>query len=164
MNELSAETEKMSPEAGNRDLQEAAQGQGYAFCAYCGRKHSEGARFCPGCGKPVVKAAQAGVREDAGWQAPPDTGAAAAATAADTAAANGTENKNDAPSFGFALLGFIIPVVGLVLYLVWREETPLRAGSAGKGALFGVIAGIALSILLPVLSAMIFGNILNSLL
>ena len=53
------------------------------------------------------------------------------------------KSSNDAPNGGFALLGFCIPIVGLILYLVWRDETPLKAKSAGKGALISVIiAGV----------------------
>ena len=36
-------------------------------------------------------------------------------------------------------LGFFIPIVGLILYLVWKDQTPLKAKSAGKGALIGAI-------------------------
>lgn len=46
--------------------------------------------------------------------------------------------ENDAPNMGFAILGFFIPVVGLILYLMWKDQTPLKAKSAGKGALIGV--------------------------
>ncbi len=46
------------------------------------------------------------------------------------------------PSFGWALLGFFIPIVGLILYLVWKNEYPMRARSAGKGALVSVILGV----------------------
>ncbi len=53
----------------------------------------------------------------------------------------------DRPSFGYAVLGFLIPVVGLVLYLVWRADTPRRAASAGKGALLAVVLGVALQLL-----------------
>jgi len=35
--------------------------------------------------------------------------------------------NSDAPSGGYAFLGFLIPIVGLVLYLVWKDEYPLRA-------------------------------------
>ena len=53
----------------------------------------------------------------------------------------------DAPNMGFAVLGFFIPLVGLILYLVWKDSTPLRAKSAGKGALIGFITSIAFSLL-----------------
>jgi uncharacterized membrane protein YvbJ len=47
--------------------------------------------------------------------------------------------QNDKKSFGFALLGFFIPVAGLILYLLWKDTTPLKAKSAGKGALVSTI-------------------------
>ena len=53
----------------------------------------------------------------------------------------------DAPSFGFAVLGFFFPVVGLILYLVWFDRLPYRARSAGKGALVGVISSVVLTII-----------------
>ena len=55
-----------------------------------------------------------------------------------------TVAENDSSSFGWALLGFCIPIVGLILYLVWKDNTPLKAKSAGKGALVAVITGIIL--------------------
>ena len=50
----------------------------------------------------------------------------------------------DAPNTGWAVLGFFIPLVGLILYLVNKDTYPLKAKSAGKGALigFGLIAAI----------------------
>ena len=48
----------------------------------------------------------------------------------------------DRPNAGFAVLGFLIPLVGLILYLVWKGTYPLKAKSCGKGALIGVIAEV----------------------
>ena len=53
----------------------------------------------------------------------------------------------DAPSAGFAVLCFFFPILGLILYLVWREESPLKAKSCGKGALIGVCVEVGFSIL-----------------
>lgn len=44
----------------------------------------------------------------------------------------------DAPNRGFAVLGFFAPLAGLALYLVWKNKTPLKAQSCGKGALAGL--------------------------
>ncbi|MBR7164484.1 MAG: zinc ribbon domain-containing protein [Clostridia bacterium] len=57
----------------------------------------------------------------------------------------------DSSSFGFALLGFLIPVAGLVLYLVWKDTMPLKAKSAGKGALVSAILSVGLSLLVVIL-------------
>lgn len=40
-------------------------------------------------------------------------------------------------------LSFFIPLVGLILYFVWKKEKPLRAGSAGKGFVTLVIVALA---------------------
>jgi hypothetical protein len=53
----------------------------------------------------------------------------------------------DAPAPGFAVLGFFIPVVGLILWLIWKDATPLKARSVGKGALISVIVGAAVTVL-----------------
>ena len=66
--------------------------------------------------------------------------------------------QDDSGSFGWAVLGFFIPIVGLVLYLVWREQKPLSAKKAGMGALVSVIAGIVLSVLWFIIVAVILGS------
>ena len=66
----------------------------------------------------------------------------------------GVNNKKidgDAPDTGLAVLGFFIPIVGLILYLVKKDTAPLKAKSAGKGALIGFCVGLVFSILYSVL-------------
>lgn len=48
----------------------------------------------------------------------------------------------DSNNFGWAVLGFCVPIVGLILYLIWKDSTPMKAKSAGKGALVSVIVSI----------------------
>lgn len=71
--------------------------------------------------------------------------------------ANNAVAVNDSSSIGYGILGFFIPLVGLILFLVWKPTTPLRAKSAGIGALIGFILGfvssIIISIIVPVLTA-----------
>lgn len=75
---------------------------------------------------------------------------------------NGTDDHS---SFGFAVLGFFIPIVGLILFLIYEEKKPKRAKSAGKGALIGFITEIVLAIILVILSVVfatsLFNNISN---
>ena len=52
------------------------------------------------------------------------------------------ENPKDSGGFLWGLLGCCIPVVGLVLFLVWRDEKPKTAKAAGIGALVSVILTI----------------------
>lgn len=64
----------------------------------------------------------------------------------------------DSKSFGWALLGFCVPLAGLILYLVWKDSTPLKAKSAGKGALISVI----LSVVFYVIYAIIIGTVIST--
>ena len=93
------------------------------YCRYCGKQIEEDARFCPNCGS-----AQQEER-----QAPPPQ--------------QRYVDPNDAPSGGFAVLGFFFPVVGLILFLVWQDTMPQRAKSCGKGALTAVIVSASLVLL-----------------
>lgn len=69
-------------------------------------------------------------------------------------------NANDAPNTGFAVLGFFIPLVGLILYLINKDTSPLKAKSAGKGALIGFCVGLAFSIIYGVFWGSALGALL----
>ena len=47
-------------------------------------------------------------------------------------------NNDDSGSALWSLLGCCIPIVGLVLFLVWKDTKPLTAKKAGIGAIIGV--------------------------
>ncbi len=64
----------------------------------------------------------------------------------------------DSSSFGFAILGFFIPLVGLILFLIYEEKKPKRAKSAGKGALIGFITNIVLTIISLVILYVVFAT------
>jgi uncharacterized membrane protein YvbJ len=87
-----------------------------AYCSNCGSEVSEFAQNCTECG--------ASQNKNNNYNRPqrsyaPDTG-----------------------GFGWGLLGFCVPIVGLVLYLVWKDERPRTSKAAGMGALISVIAGV----------------------
>lgn len=50
--------------------------------------------------------------------------------------------KLDKNSIGLNILSFFIPIVGLILYLVNRKASPLKAKGIGIWALVGFAAGI----------------------
>ena len=56
-------------------------------------------------------------------------------------------STNDAPSTGMAVLGFFIPLAGLIVWLINKDTKPLMAKSAGKGALAGFIVSMVFSII-----------------
>lgn len=95
------------------------------YCTTCGKELADNAISCPNCGYVF-----------------PNAGGASAS------------GVHDAPSFGVALLGFFIPLVGIILYFVWKPATPLRAKSAGKGALVSIILNVIFYIILAATGAL----------
>jgi hypothetical protein len=56
-------------------------------------------------------------------------------------------NPNDQPSAGLNIISFLIPLVGLIIYLTERDRSPRKATSAGKSALWGVGVTVILSMI-----------------
>ena len=59
----------------------------------------------------------------------------------------------DNGGFLWGLLGFCVPVVGLILFLIWKDEKPLTAKAAGIGALISVGVGILYYIIVIIVFA-----------
>ena len=51
---------------------------------------------------------------------------------------NDDSSVSDSGSIGWGFLGCCIPLVGLILFLVWRDNKPKNAKAAGIGALISV--------------------------
>ena len=56
------------------------------------------------------------------------------------------------PSTGLNILSFLVPLVGLILYLVEKDKSPRRAKACGKWALIGFVVSIIFSIIIVVIS------------
>ena len=124
------------------------------FCTSCGKEFGNDMNFCPYCGTPAMRSEQSSQNYDNGqnyYQNPYGYG---------QTYGNGqpygnqapygynAPDPNDVPSAGFNALAFFFPVVGLILYLVWRDSTPKKAKAIGKWALISVIVGVVLYILM----------------
>ncbi len=83
-----------------------------AFCKVCGNEMHDSAIVCTKCG---------------------------VATSNYDNFTKPTNGIVDNGGFGWGLLGCCVPVAGLVLYLVWKNERPNTARAAGIGALVYVI-------------------------
>ncbi len=94
------------------------------YCSHCGQQLDDDAAFCAKCGCAIEGS---NVR---------------------------TENyaKYDASSGGMWFLGFLLPLVGLICFLVEKDDRPQRANSAGTGALVGflfslIVSGVMLALM-----------------
>lgn len=52
------------------------------------------------------------------------------------------ESKPDVPSVGFNILSILFPIVGLILYFSWKNETPNKAKSVLTCAIIGWAFGM----------------------
>ena len=100
------------------------------FCQKCGKEIMDDAIICINCG---------------------------CSTGANTSQIT---NPNDAPSTGMAILGFFIPLAGLILWLINKDTKPLMAKSAGKGALIGFITGIVFSVIYGIIVGATLGSMM----
>ncbi len=58
----------------------------------------------------------------------------------------------------YTVLGLFVPMAGLILYLLWKDEYPSRAQSAIKGAIAGFIVGAVFTV---VFLAIYFGIVMS---
>jgi hypothetical protein len=47
-------------------------------------------------------------------------------------------NSIDGNIGGLGVICFLIPLLGLILYILWKDTNPIKSSGAGKAALWGV--------------------------
>ncbi len=67
------------------------------------------------------------------------------------------QTDSEGSTVGWGILGFFIPIVGFILWLLWKDEHPARAKSAGIGCLVSICLGVVGVILYVVLVFVILG-------
>ena len=67
------------------------------------------------------------------------------------------QTDSEGSTVGWGILGFFIPIVGFILWLIWKGEHPARAKSAGIGCLVSICLGVVGVILYVVLVFVILG-------
>lgn len=96
------------------------------YCQKCGREIKENSGFCPECGNPLNSNSQEYVN---------------------MSNSNMQNNAGDQPDTLANILGCCFPIVGLVLYLVWRDNKPRKANAICKWTIGGFIIGLAVYII-----------------
>ena len=56
-------------------------------------------------------------------------------------------NPDDSGAIGWGFLGFFIPIAGLILFIVWRNDKPKSSKAAGIGVLISFIINVIASFL-----------------
>lgn len=63
-------------------------------------------------------------------------------------AAPSKDTTVDIPSTGLNVLSFLLPIVGLILFIVYHEKAPTKANAIGKWALIGFVVGLIVNVIL----------------
>lgn len=121
-----------------------------AFCTNCGKEIPENAAFCTECGAQLNKNEDASAQESVAAAAQPQPQPQPQPQSQPAPQAS-QANPNDKGGIGWGLLGCCIPIVGLILFLVWKGEKPKTAKAAGIGA----IVGVALTLLWYIIAAVV---------
>jgi len=102
------------------------------YCTYCGTQIDDGVQFCPNCG----------AKQTPSSSETENNFFAENAFGGNQQGAPRTFFANDPlvteRSRGITVLSFIFPIVGLILWLVWKDNKPGKSISASKGALAGL--------------------------
>lgn len=101
------------------------------FCYNCGNELDENAYICTKCGVVVGENKS-----------------------------NKVSTSNDNGGFGYGVLGFFFPLIGLILYLCWKDNKPNNAKAVGKGALINVIIGAVIWTICMIIVGIVFSNII----
>ena len=97
-----------------------------AFCKNCGTEIDDKAVICPSCGVQQQEIAPI------------------------------TPEVVDNGGFLWGLLGCCVPIVGLVLFLVWKDTKPKTAKAAGIGAVVAVGIAAVYYLIVLILGASLF--------
>lgn len=55
------------------------------------------------------------------------------------------DSSLDLPSTGLNILSFLIPLVGLILFIMYNDKFPMKAKAIGKWGIIGFIANVVLA-------------------
>lgn len=132
------------------------------FCPNCGTQLEPGAAFCFACGAkvPKPKSPLSASTSTSTNEIPVETSFSSEATATPPqyddyqAMPIQPESNEDTGSIGWGIIGFLVPLIGLILFLIWHQPMPKNAKSAGIGAIVGFVTEIVVFIILVIVSAM----------
>lgn len=104
-------------------------------CQNCGAEIMNGAQFCPVCGNSAVMQVQG-----SGFQQPMNQGYQQYGGSQNFQQPYGMQNvSNEDASLVIKIISFLIPIVGIILYFVKKNESPVYAKSCLTWGLIGFV-------------------------
>ena len=92
------------------------------YCPYCGSYNKANGNFCENCGAVLKNNFNNNVNYGNNY--------------------NGNNSIQEGSTIGWGILGFLIPLAGFILFIIWHNERPKSAKTAGIGALIRIVLTI----------------------
>lgn len=70
---------------------------------------------------------------------------------------------NDQSSIGFAVVGFLAPLIGLIMFIIYHDTRPLRAKSVIKGVVIGFATKVLIVVVIIAMYMIFVGSMFNDL-
>ena len=113
------------------------------FCPTCGSQNSETAGFCASCGNPLKPASATGGNAYGTPPPPPPP-----------PPSGGNPGGDQGADTILKIVAFCFPIVGVILYFVWKQEKPKSANDVCKFAAIGFGVGIVLYVMMMAMGLM----------
>ena len=124
-----------------------------SFCSRCGTQVKDTALFCPNCGTRITvmtgNNGSQNYNQGINYQSPggydqqinynQSTDYTSQQNYTQQYYNNGQMFTPDGNSTGLNVISFLIPLVGLILYIIYHDKQPIKAKGVGKWALIGFI-------------------------
>ncbi|MDR1464971.1 MAG: zinc ribbon domain-containing protein [Oscillospiraceae bacterium] len=125
------------------------------FCPKCGNQVDDGVLTCPSCGEYIGSEAAAPNAAQAPQTPPPYQQAPYQQQPYQPYPPQPQQNPADVPNTGLNVLSCFFPIIGIILYFVWKDQTPLKAKKVLKWGLIGLGVIVGLWILFAIISAVL---------
>jgi len=113
------------------------------YCKHCGQEIEDDATFCPNCGSRVSD-----YSTDYSYKSNSTRNYSSPTSSHKT-------YESEATAAALGILGFFVPLVGLILFIIWKDTNPKYSKAAGIGALISAIMQLLYVIII------IFGLVLG---
>ena len=70
-------------------------------------------------------------------------------------------NEADEQNTGLNVLAFFFPLIGLIMWLLWKTEYPIKAKGIGKSALISCIISAVVSLVILIIYGALIGSALG---
>lgn len=106
------------------------------FCRECGKMVQDGNKFCIGCGAKIIPIS---IKNNTHNVVKTNQTSQNTGYSRINNYNNNYKISKDKNSIGFNILAFLVPLVGLILYIIMKDDTPKKAKGIGISALVGYI-------------------------